>query len=137
MAEEVTKKLQLLGKIWGAVNALKTGKVGQLIRVSAVDENGGITALEAVDDAKELPEVTEDDNGKVLALVDGAWTPIAVEIPEPSVATDVDLSAYESDGEIVETYADGSVVTTVMEFDSNGKPTKITDSNGNVTVLTW
>ena len=59
------------------------------------------------------------------------------ELPETSVATVVDLSAYESDGKIVETYADGSVVTTVMEFDSNGKPTKITDSNGNVTMLTW
>ncbi len=54
----------------------------------------------------------------------------------PSPAS-IDLSAYESDGKIVETYADGSVLTTVMEFDANGKPTKITDSNGNVTVLTW
>lgn len=59
------------------------------------------------------------------------------ELPETSVATEIDLSAYESEGKIVETYADGSVVTTVMEFDSNGKPTKITDSNGNVTMLTW
>ena len=58
-------------------------------------------------------------------------------MPEYSVATEIDLSAYESEGKIVETFADGSVVTTVMEFDSNGKPTKITDSNGNVTVLTW
>lgn len=82
MAEEVTKKLQLLGKIWGAVNALKTGKVGQFIRVSAVDENGGITALEAVDDAKELPEVSADDNGKVMAVVGGVWTPMKVTIPE-------------------------------------------------------
>lgn len=55
-------------------------------------------------------------------------------LPSP---VSIDLSAYESDGRIVETYADGSVVTTVMEFDENGKPTKITDSNGNVTVLTW
>lgn len=82
MAEEVTKKLQLLGKIWGAVNALKTGKVGQLIRVSAVDENGGIAALESVDDVKELPEVTSDDNGKVMVVVGGVWKPVKVEIPE-------------------------------------------------------
>ena len=52
-------------------------------------------------------------------------------------AVSVDLSGFESNGRIVETYVDGSVVTTVMEFDANGKPTKITDSNGNVTVLTW
>ena len=47
----------------------------------------------------------------------------------------IDLSAYESEGRIEETFADGSSVTTVMEFDENGKPAKITDSNGNVTDL--
>lgn len=52
-------------------------------------------------------------------------------------ATSIDLSGFESEGKIVETFADGSVITTVMEFDDNGKPTKISDSNGNVTVLTW
>ena len=55
-------------------------------------------------------------------------------LPSP---VSVDLSAYESEGKIVETYADGSAITTVMEFDANGNPIKITDSNGNVTVLTW
>ncbi len=53
------------------------------------------------------------------------------------VPTSIDLSAYESEGKIVETFADGSTETTVMEFNSDGKPTKITDSNGNVTTLTW
>lgn len=53
------------------------------------------------------------------------------------VATAVDLTAFESDGIIVETYADGSTVTTTMERNAEGKITKITDSNGNVTVLTW
>lgn len=52
------------------------------------------------------------------------------------VATAVDLTAFESDGIIVETYADGSTVTTTMERNAEGKITKITDSNGNVTVLT-
>lgn len=55
----------------------------------------------------------------------------------PKPATSIDLSGFESDGKIVETFADGSKSTTVMEFDANGKPTKITDGNGNVTVLTW
>lgn len=55
----------------------------------------------------------------------------------PKPATSIDLSGFESDGKIVETFADGSPSTTVMEFDANGKPTKITDGNGNVTVLTW
>lgn len=49
----------------------------------------------------------------------------------------VDLSQFESDGIITETYADGSTLTYTMEFDANGNPIKITDSNGNITVLTW
>ena len=53
------------------------------------------------------------------------------------VATSIDLSAYESNGRIVETYEDGSTKTTRVEFDENGNPIKITDGNGNVTVLTW
>lgn len=53
------------------------------------------------------------------------------------IATSIDLSAYDSNGQIVETYADGSTKTTTVEFDENGNPIKITDSNGNETVLTW
>lgn len=56
-------------------------------------------------------------------------------LPE-SVATSIDLSKYESDGIIEETYASGTKTTTV-EFDENGNPTKITDGDGNVTTLTW
>lgn len=52
-------------------------------------------------------------------------------------AATIDMSGFESEGKIVETFADGSTETTVMEFDAEGKPTKITDGNGNVTVLTW
>lgn len=51
--------------------------------------------------------------------------------------TKVDLTAFESSGVIVETYADGSRITYTMEFDAEGNPTKITDSDGNVTTLTW
>lgn len=50
---------------------------------------------------------------------------------------EINLTAFESDGIIVETYADGSTVTTTMERNAECKITKITDSNGNVTVLTW
>lgn len=64
----------------------------------------------------------------VIKLLDPKFLP---------VATEVDLTAFESDGIIVETYADGSTVTTKMERNAEGKITKITDSNGNVTVLTW
>ena len=55
---------------------------------------------------------------------------------EKTPPTSIDLSNYESEGKIVEFFPDG-YVETVMEFNSDGKPTKITDSNGNVTTLTW
>ena len=58
-------------------------------------------------------------------------------IPSEAVPTSVDLSAYESSGTIVETYADGTTKTTSIEFDADGNPIKITDGDGNVTELTW
>lgn len=51
--------------------------------------------------------------------------------------TSIDLTNFESNGTIVETYADGSTITYTMEFDADGNPIKVTDSNGNETVLTW
>lgn len=58
-------------------------------------------------------------------------------LPETPVATAVDFTAFDNDGVITETLSDGSTVTYTMEFDSNGNPTKITDSSGNVTTLSW
>lgn len=52
-------------------------------------------------------------------------------------ATSIDLSGLDSEGKIVETFADGSTKTTTLEFDGSGNPVKITDGDGNVTVLTW
>lgn len=49
----------------------------------------------------------------------------------------VDMSAFESEGKIVETFADGTKKTTVVELNGIGNPSKITDSDGNVTTLTW
>ena len=53
------------------------------------------------------------------------------------VASSVDLTAFETDGRIVESFPDGSTRTTTMEFDDDGNPVKITDTDGNETVLTW
>lgn len=56
-------------------------------------------------------------------------------------ATGIDLSKFDSEGQIVETMADGSKVTTTLEFDTDGNPIKITvkDAAGNetVTTLAW
>jgi hypothetical protein len=53
------------------------------------------------------------------------------------MATAVDLSRYEDEGVIVETMPDNTTRTTTFEFDENRRPVKITDGDGNETVLTW
>ena len=58
-------------------------------------------------------------------------------LPAEAVPVTIDLSGYESNGKIIETFADGSTETTIIEFDSTGRPSTITDKNGNVTTLTW
>ena len=59
-----------------------TAKVGQTIVVKAVDENGKPTEWECVDIASGsgsgLPTVTEADNGKILTVVNGVWTAVAL-----------------------------------------------------------
>ena len=51
--------------------------------------------------------------------------------------TQVDLTRLDSDGVIEESYADGSVKTTTLEYDTTGNPVKITDGDGNVTEIVW
>lgn len=65
------------------------------------------------------------------------WTLSVKDIEEKkSLLSGVDLSGYEN-GTITETYEDGSTITYSFEFDADGNPTKITDSNGNEIVLNW
>ena len=47
--------------------------VGQIAKITAVDDSGKPTAWEAVDMANSLPTVTASDNGKFLRVVNGAW----------------------------------------------------------------
>lgn len=95
--------------------------------------------------AVELIDKIKPKNSGKFALVDAA----DVEMPNgkrlseslKGDATGIDLSKFESEGKITETLADGSKVTTSLEFDGNGNPVKITvkDANGKETVteLTW
>jgi hypothetical protein len=118
------------------------------IRIKALEEGAGTV--------KTVNGQTPDENGNVeIEIPEGIATQEYVQEFVQEFATEnlqgiateeyvdsklaepvsIDLSAYESEGRIEETFADGSSVTTVMEFDENGKPAKITDSNGNVTDL--
>lgn len=80
---------------------------------------------------------------RILVLADGNVMTQVSKIDSgggtaPSVPpTGVDMSRFESDGIIEETYADGAVKTTTIEYDSTGNPVKITDGDGNVTELVW
>ena len=55
---------------------------------------------------------------------------------EPRV-TAIDMSAFDSAGQITETFENGTSKTTTITFDENGNPVKITDGDGNETTLTW
>ena len=52
------------------------------------------------------------------------------------IPASIDLSGLD-DGKVVETFSDGSTKTTTIEYDADGNPVKITDGDGNETVLTW
>lgn len=47
--------------------------VGQIAKITAVDDSGKPTAWEAVDMPNSLPSVTDEDNGKFMRVVSGVW----------------------------------------------------------------
>ena len=55
-----------------ALAVINSSAVGQIIRVSAVDETGQPTEWEAVD-MEGVPTVTTANNGQFLRVVNGAW----------------------------------------------------------------
>ena len=56
----------------GGLTVTNTATIGQIIKVSAVDENGQPTEWEAVD-MEGVPTVTTANNGQFLRVVNGAW----------------------------------------------------------------
>ena len=58
-------------------------------------------------------------------------------VPVKREVVSIDLSKYDSNGEIVEILSDGSEEKTVITFDESGNPTKITDKYGKETTIIW
>lgn len=82
-----------------------------------------------------------DLNGRpmifTMYVTEGTVIAYFTDLKSEAAATEINLTAFDTEGTIVETYADGSTSTTTMEFDSSGNPVKITDGDGNVTTLVW
>lgn len=77
-------------------------KVGQMLVVKSIDENGVPLEFEFVEQKNSvvLPEVTESDDGKFLMVVGGKW--VAVESPFESV-TQEEYDALVSEGTVDDT----------------------------------
>lgn len=58
------------------ITAPQNAKMGQVLKVASVDENGSPIAWET---GESLPIVADSDNGKVLTVKDGVW--VAAELP--------------------------------------------------------
>ena len=120
-AEAASDALNTPGTLYatddGEGNVTLRGEVTEM-----ADQEARADVAEAKADVAELREKVEN--------LDGSGS-------SDTPPTSIDLSTLDTEGKIVETYADGSTKTTTMEFDADGNPVKITDGDGNETVLTW
>lgn len=62
----------------GAIPAPAVARIGQLFRVAAVNEQGAVLAVEAVDLPTSIPQCSVSDDGKFLRVVGGiaAWSAV-------------------------------------------------------------
>jgi hypothetical protein len=118
------------------------------VRISHADSNFGVLIFSnfayAINAGLVVASVIFEFEGKMVnaslvgVIATNTWEFDAKPLEaEEKVATEVDFSGFETEGKIVETYSDGTSLTYNFEFNSEGNPTKITDSNGNETVFTW
>lgn len=93
-------------------------------RLSDFNPSVGEEVLEEIESLKAQDQYIATVAGQVIERVTALETP----------AKKVDLSNFAT-GEIVETKVDDTKVTYTFNFDENGVPTSITDSNGGTTEL--
>lgn len=111
------------GAAGDAVEALSETVEEQGNRIDTLQQQANATATGLQQLGEQATAVLTQFNGRIAAI--------------EAKPTAIDLTALETEGKIVETYADGSTKTSTMEFDADGNPIKITDGDGNVTTLTW
>lgn len=130
-------------ELHGAPNAATEGAVGVLgIDVDSpahkmykcVAVKGSVYTWEACEgNGSGGSGLTEEDEERVREIAGEFLS----DVEANRRVTSVDLSKLGTEGKIVETYPDGSFETFLMEFDAAGNPVKITDMDGNETVLVW
>lgn len=107
--------------------------------VKAANDSAATQDAAVLNEAKQYTdEVMEKATTQDIAVLHEAqfYTDEAIENIKASPVS-IDLSALDTEGKIVETFADGSTKTTTVEFDANGNPVKIIDADGNETALAW
>ena len=116
------------------------------VRISHADESYGVLIFSnftyAINAGLVVASVIFEFEGKMVnaSLVGytstNAWEFDAKPFEaEEKVATEVDLSGFETEGKIVETFEDGSTNTYTFVDDTANNSTTITDSKGNSTVI--
>jgi YD repeat-containing protein len=121
---------------------LRTTDGGPYMRFAIVCEKNDSTA----ESLERKFHVWSDSSGKIKDNLIPSWvaskqyvdTAVGEALGYGSkTVTAVDLSRFDSAGIIKETYSDDTYTEYKITFDADGNPTKITDSNGNKTEMTW
>ncbi len=105
------------------------------------------------DDTKEpflLGYSVEQDVNIILTNSEAEENSFGISVVEPKVSENflpatattrtpvsIDMTEFSSKGIVTEIYEDGSTFSHTIEVDLDGKPVKITDSDGKVLTLTW
>lgn len=92
----------------------------------------------------------EQDVNIILTNSEAEENSFGISVVEPKVSADflpvsettrkpvsIDMTQFSAHGIVTEVYEDGSTFSHTIEVDMEGKPVKITDSDGKVLTLTW